>query len=311
MDFKQLQYFIAIVQEQNLTKAANKLFVSQSTLSLFLSRLEEDLGTKLFVRQKNRLIITEDGILVYNTAKKILNMRDDLYVKLRSRTEKESLKLGIASQSVIRTFARTMQHQKENFPNIDIRITEGRTSTMVDKILKGELDAAIVGNETTSLNEFLDVRIIQQEEFGFVLPPNHLLAHLASQDYDHPPIVDITQFNHCDVLLPPSDTCDYRIATNLFNDYNLNVNVACQINDAQTQLFLSKEKMYINIWPLHATPRDQGLLVCRPDRSYCRYLLLIKQKGSIFSSNIEKFLDILIQDYLNIRETYKNKKPCQ
>lgn len=61
MDFKQLTYIITIAEEHNLTKAAERLFVSQSTLSLYLNKLERELGVALFTRNKNRLTITPEG----------------------------------------------------------------------------------------------------------------------------------------------------------------------------------------------------------------------------------------------------------
>ena len=70
MDLKQLKYITVIAEELNLTKASERLFVSQSTLSLFLNRLENSLGVRLFDRHKNRLVITPSGQLYVETAKK-------------------------------------------------------------------------------------------------------------------------------------------------------------------------------------------------------------------------------------------------
>ena len=82
MDFKQLTYIITIAEEHNLTKAAERLFVSQSTLSLYLNKLERELGVALFTRNKNRLTITPEGEEYVKTARKILELRNYLYKKL-------------------------------------------------------------------------------------------------------------------------------------------------------------------------------------------------------------------------------------
>lgn len=74
MNVKSLKYFITIAEEQNLTKAAKRLFVSQSTLSLFLRKLEEEAGLPLFDRSKNKLTITPAGRLYAETARELIRM---------------------------------------------------------------------------------------------------------------------------------------------------------------------------------------------------------------------------------------------
>ena len=82
MDLRQLNYITVIAEELNLTRAAERLFVSQSTLSLYLSRLEKELGIRLFSRKNNRLVITAKGELYVETARKMLDMQKELYEQL-------------------------------------------------------------------------------------------------------------------------------------------------------------------------------------------------------------------------------------
>ena len=70
MDVKYLNYILAIANRHNMTKAAEDLFVSQSSLSQYLSRLEQELGTPLFVRSKNELSLTPAGTLYVEAAKR-------------------------------------------------------------------------------------------------------------------------------------------------------------------------------------------------------------------------------------------------
>ena len=76
MDLKQLTYIVTIAQEQNLSRAAEKLYVSQSTLSLYLKKLEQELGIPLFTRRNNRLSITPAGKLYMQTAQELLEMEE-------------------------------------------------------------------------------------------------------------------------------------------------------------------------------------------------------------------------------------------
>ena len=73
MDLLQLQYFCTIAQYENITRAAKALFVSQPNLSTSLSRLEDDLGVKLFERRRGKVSLTENGQLFLSYAERVLS----------------------------------------------------------------------------------------------------------------------------------------------------------------------------------------------------------------------------------------------
>ena len=78
MDVKYLNYILAIANRHNMTKAAEDLFVSQSSLSQYLSRLEQELGTPLFIRSKGELSLTSAGVLYVEAAQKVVKIQKDL-----------------------------------------------------------------------------------------------------------------------------------------------------------------------------------------------------------------------------------------
>ena len=79
MDVKYLNYILAIANRHNMTKAAEDLFVSQSSLSQHLSRLEQELNTPLFTRSKNELTLTPAGQLYVDAAKQVVKIQKELY----------------------------------------------------------------------------------------------------------------------------------------------------------------------------------------------------------------------------------------
>ena len=78
MDFKDLTYIIAIAEYQNITKAADSLYVTQPTLTKFLQGLEKSLGQKLFKKLGNRFILTYAGERYVSRAKEILKTKKEL-----------------------------------------------------------------------------------------------------------------------------------------------------------------------------------------------------------------------------------------
>ena len=84
MDTKYLSYILTIAKKENMTKAAEELFVSQSTLSQYLSKLESELGTPLFYRSKGRLTLTAAGRLYIDAAEKVMSIKDNLYQNIQN-----------------------------------------------------------------------------------------------------------------------------------------------------------------------------------------------------------------------------------
>ena len=75
MEFRLLKYFLMVAREENITKAANLLHITQPTLSRQLIQLEEELGVTLFQRSKHRIILTEDGMLLRRRANEIISLK--------------------------------------------------------------------------------------------------------------------------------------------------------------------------------------------------------------------------------------------
>ena len=78
MEFRLLKYFLVVAREENITKAANWLHITQPTLSRQLMQLEDELGVKLFKRGKHKIILTDDGMMLKRRAQEILSLVDNI-----------------------------------------------------------------------------------------------------------------------------------------------------------------------------------------------------------------------------------------
>ena len=87
MDTKYLTYILEIAKQRSITKAANNLYVSQSSLSQYLSKLEAEMGTPLFTRTKNELIPTPAGQLYIEAAKSVIQIQKQLYQNVSSLSQ--------------------------------------------------------------------------------------------------------------------------------------------------------------------------------------------------------------------------------
>ena len=97
MELRVLKYFLMVAREESVTKAANLLHITQPTLSRQLMQLEEELGVKLFIRNKKHILLTEEGMLLRRRAEEIVTLSEKTREELSHSKEDLSGKINIGS----------------------------------------------------------------------------------------------------------------------------------------------------------------------------------------------------------------------
>lgn len=177
MEIRTLRYFLAVAREENMTRAAKMLHVTQPTLSKQLKSLENELGKKLFTRHSFSIRLTEEGILLRNRAEDLVNMADKIekeFVSLDDITGGE-LFLGLAESYQIRYLARVMKQLKERYPNLHYHITSGDTEQIADKLDKGLLDFLVLA-EDPDTGKYEYIEFPEADLWGLVMPKTDPLA---------------------------------------------------------------------------------------------------------------------------------------
>lgn len=303
MDLKPLKYIIAIAEEQNITRAAERLFVSQSTLSLYLRRLEKELGLPLFERTKNRMVITPAGKLYVDTARKLLDMEKELYDTLQHTQKKKTLNIGIASQMLTNIFSQVLANFKLTAPNFKATLTEEESLTILEKLYNNKIDIAIVGIDKVIKKQNYHIDVWSKEELWLLVPPSHPHAYAAAANYTNPPVVNMKLFTDQRFTLSPQVTYNYQIAQQIFQDYNMNATVICELNSTISQCNMVLEGLCLSVMPSYCVPRNMGLLVCRPSHPYYHYMLCIRHENYKPSKEVSVFLDLLLNAYTNYYDT--------
>ena len=107
MELRVLKYFLMIAREENITRAAQLLHVTQPTLSRQIKELEEELGTKLFERSNHRIILTQDGLLLRRRAQEIMELQQDISLQKNQEKVGKILKVLIDRKEAGRYIGRT------------------------------------------------------------------------------------------------------------------------------------------------------------------------------------------------------------
>ena len=181
MEIKNLRYFLAVAREENMSKAAEQLHVSQPTLSKTLKSLEEELGKKLFVRHSFSISLTDEGMLLRDRAQDLVAMSDKIEQEFNSLDDITGgdIYFGLAESYQIRYLAREIYKLKEKYPNFTYHITSGDTEQVTEKLDKGILDFAVLC-ETPDSNKYEYVKFPEADVWGAIISSSHPLAKKKS-----------------------------------------------------------------------------------------------------------------------------------
>ncbi|MDO4409114.1 MAG: LysR family transcriptional regulator [Eubacteriales bacterium] len=177
MEIRTLRYFLAVAREENMTRAAEALHVTQPTLSKALKSLEDELGKKLFTRHSFSIKLTDEGILLRNRAEDLVSMADRIereFVSLDDITG-GNLYFGLAESFQIRYLAHAIHSLKQIYPGLRYHITSGDSEQVLEKLDKGLLDFVVLV-ETPDAGKYEFLVFPEDDVWGLVMPEDDLLA---------------------------------------------------------------------------------------------------------------------------------------
>ncbi len=185
MEIRTLRYFLAIAREENMTRAAELLHVTQPTLSKALRALEEELGKKLFIRHSFSISLTEEGQLLRDRAEDLVSMADKIEKEFLSLDELTAgeLFLGLAESCQICWLARAVRALKSVCPGLNYHITSGDTEQVTEKLDKGLLDFAVLC-DTPDARKYAYLPFPEPDIWGLVLPEGAPLAEKEAVTVD-------------------------------------------------------------------------------------------------------------------------------
>ena len=173
MEFKALKYFLTAAREGSITKAANRLGLTQPNLSRQINMLERDIGKKLFIRSNYKIKLTSDGVLLKKRAEEIMDMVDKTREDFKSSDSiiAGDIYIGAAETEAINSIAKIIKDMRKDFPNIIYHIHSGNYGDITEKLDKGLIDFGIlIEPADLSLYDYIDI------------PTNEVWGILARRD---------------------------------------------------------------------------------------------------------------------------------
>ncbi|MFU0464025.1 LysR substrate-binding domain-containing protein [Gardnerella vaginalis] len=203
MNIKSLEYLIAFAKEESFTKAAERMHVSQPTLSTQIKKLEDLLGVCLIERTPGKQILTPAGREVVYYANRIHADISNIYQAARRLEDpwSSTVVLGVFPTLCPYLMPRIMPVLRKLKPNFTVRFVEEKSATLIEMLHSGQIDAAILSERLTEST--LRVKHIFDEDFVLAASTNSEFGHQSTP-------IDISQLSSQKVLLLEDGHCMRR-----------------------------------------------------------------------------------------------------
>ena len=181
MDFRVLEYFLMVAREENITKAAQILHVSQPTISRQLMQMEEELGIKLFQRGNHNIHLTNEGILFRRRAQELLDLYQKTKNEMNETTEELNGEINIGSGELksFQELSQIMAGFHKLHPNVHFTIHSGNNEDNLELLKQGNLDIGLF-LEPMDLIQYDTIRMKTKEEWGILVNKNSPFAEKRS-----------------------------------------------------------------------------------------------------------------------------------
>jgi len=170
MELRVLKYFLAVAREQNISRAAEYLHLTQPTLSRQLKDLETEFGKQLLIRGKRKVTLTDDGAVFRKMAEEIVSLanRAENEMKNPSQTIAGDIYIGTGESNAVRNIIHVAGNIQKKYPGVHFHVTSGDTADLIDRLDKGLFNFCILyGVIDQSKYEFLELPY--REKWGVLM----------------------------------------------------------------------------------------------------------------------------------------------
>lgn len=235
MDKRYLEYILVLAETGNMTRAAQKLYISQPTLSQFLSKQETEIGAPLFQRSKGVYTLTPVGELYAEYARKVLSLTDILEKDIRRITNTGRIRIGTSSSRALQLLTSILVDFRRYYPRMELVLSDNNLHAIGNSISKGELDIAFAA--AYSLDQFKGHCIeLKQEEVVFAAPTAHPFCQNLESDAPRALTSSklIKHFGTTPFILQLKGSCIRHLIDGFFEKQDFNPIIACNTSHAQS-----------------------------------------------------------------------------
>ena len=295
MDIRVLKYFLAVAREQSFSQAAERLYLSQPTLSRQLKELADELGKQLFIRGNKGVTLTEEGMMLRKRAEEIIELVDKTADEVRQSSDHIGGKvyIGAGETYAFKLIADTAQKLQAEYPDIKYSIFSGDGTDVLDRLDKGLVDFGIVF-QSADPAKYESVEIPLHDIWGVLMRKDSPLAAKNG--------ITLNDLRGCPLIIPRQPNHNTMIS-DMLEKKAPDANIVAEINLIYNASVMVKEGMG------YALTLDR-LINVSGDSEICFVPLVPKMEATcrfvwkrypIFTKAAEKFLGQFLEDMDSFR----------
>lgn len=258
MELRVLQYFLAVVREENISRAADILHITQPTLSRQIAQLEQELGAQLFIRGKH-LSLTDAGVILRRRAEEVVTLMN----KIESEFEEHGnlsgiISIGSGGLSASQILSSAMQTFREKYPKVQFQFYTNSADHVKERLEQGLLDFGLL-LEPIDVTKFDYIRMAEKEKWGLLLRSDHPLAKKECITKDDLLSIPIITTDRLPLQKEMEQWLDTPLSSlDIFATYNIITNVAMLVDngvasaltiEGAVNLFSSEKMVFKPLYP--------------------------------------------------------------
>lgn len=296
MEIRNPEYLVELARQQGITRAAECLFITQSALSQYLSKLETEVGTPLFLRDQGRLTLTDAGRVCVGAAEDILRIQRAAEDSVENLQNRGHIDVGVTSAWGTALLADVLPDFRREHPTVTLRITEDRSYRQIKSILRaGKVDLAVmavVPDDDVPAQGYTHLR---WEEIVLVLPEDHPFC----RDWDGdtvPPEVLSGPLRQEPFLLSCRNSSIRRLEEDLFSRLMFHPNGVCELNSNDIALRMIAGGAGAALLPLGYAQAAEGVRTFRLDPPLLREDVLALRRNVTHTPALDFLVQRIVSD---------------
>ena len=302
MDLHYLEYVIEIAKCQSISRAAEVLCITQSTLSQYLSKLESEIGVKLFDRQRNGMVLTPAGTMYVEASKKMLQEKQELYNQIAdiSKGQSGTFSVGVTPHWGSMVIAEIIGKFKAAYPGVTVKIKEDTAEPLMRSLQDGSIDMAIMPIVDNS--SILEGSLLLQIELLVMALPESWVSDKPKEEIGSEfPHLAVEEFKDKPWVLSRGDTTIRKLENQCFEKIGIKPNVVSSLNSHMGAILMARNGVGGTFVPLSCAIKTEGVRFFMPVPEI-HWHVVISFKRDYHLHKSEKYFVTLVQEHFSEKE---------